>query len=116
MNVDPRVEAWVALQLSGIAPRPLAELLRAFGSPAAVLAATAAQRRAAVTTAAATNALVAAPDPELLTRTLAWLAADDASLIAWDDADYPRALLEIGDPPPAFFCLGRRDLLDRPAL
>ena len=115
MTVDPRIEAWVSLQLSGVAPRPLAQMLRAFGSPEAVLAATPAQRRAAVTSAGG-RATVTAPDPERVARTLAWLAQPDASLVAWDDADYPRALLEIGDAPPAFYCLGRRELLGRPAL
>ena len=115
MNVDARAEAWASLQLSGIAPRPLAELLRAFGSPEAVLAASRAQRRAAVTEPAGT-AMGAAPDRERLARTLAWLALPGASLVAWDDPDYPRALLEIGDPPPVFYCLGRRDLAARPAL
>jgi DNA processing protein len=32
-------------------------------------------------------------------------------LVAWDDPDYPGSLLEIGDPPPVFYCLGRRELL-----
>jgi len=115
MNVDARAGAWVALQLSGIAPRPLAELLRAFGSPEAVLAAPPARRRAAVTT-PGTKGLGAAPDPERLARTLAWLAEPSASLVAWDDPDYPRALLEIADPPPVFYCLGQRALLAGPAL
>ena len=115
MNVDPRIEAWVSLQLSGIAPRPLAQMLRALGTPEAVLAATPAQRRAAVS-APAGRTVVAAPDPERMARTLAWLAQPDASLVAWDDADYPRALLEIGDAPPAFYCLGRRDLVARSSL
>ena len=35
-------------------------------------------------------------------------------LVAWDDPDYPRPLLEIGDPPPVFYCLGRRELLAAP--
>lgn len=115
MTVEPRVEAWVRLQLSGIAPRPLAQLLRAFGGPEALLAATPAQRRAALT-APAGSATITAADPERLAHTLAWLAAPGASLVAWDDADYPRALLEIGDAPPVFYCLGRRELLGRPAL
>ena len=95
MNVDARVEAWVSLQISGIAPRPLAELLGAFGSAQAVLAASPAQRRAFVTGPAG-KAMGAAPDRERLARTLAWLAEPEASLVAWDDSDYPRPLLEIG--------------------
>ena len=116
MNADPRAEAWASLQLSGIAPRPLADLLRAFGSPEAVLAASPAQRRAALTEPTTAGAMGTVPDRDRLARTLAWLAEPGASLVAWDDADYPRALLEIADPPPVFYCLGRRELLTRPAL
>ena len=36
-------------------------------------------------------------------------------LIAWGDPDYPAPLLEIGDPPPVLYCMGRRDLLRQPA-
>jgi DNA processing protein len=45
-----------------------------------------------------------------------WLAEPGHELVALDDADYPRPLLEIGDPPPLLYCLGRRELLARPAL
>src|SRR5882672_11233801 len=34
--------------------------------------------------------------------------------ITWDDPDYPRALLDIGHPPPVLFHIGRRELLNRP--
>lgn len=114
MNVDARAEAWVRLQLTGIGPRPLVDLLRRFGGPEAVLAATPAQRRAVVPANSA-RLIDARPDPDLLAATLAWLALPDHGLVAWDDADYPPALLEIGDPPPMFYCLGRRELLTRPA-
>ena len=53
MNVDSRALAWVRLDVCGVAPRPLAELLRAFGSPEAVVAATSAQRRKVVSASAA---------------------------------------------------------------
>jgi DNA processing protein len=115
MDLDSRIEAWAALQIAGIAPRPLAQLLRAFGSAEAVLAATPAQRAAASGRDRAAAAL-GTPDPERLARTLDWLAQPGASLVAWDDTDYPGALLEIGDPPPVFYCLGRRELLARPSL
>ena len=99
MNLDPRAEAWATLQVSGISPRPLLSLLRAFGSPEAVLAATPSQRRGAVD-APAGRSLDPHPEPGTLRRTLAWLATPDASLVALDDADYPAALLETADPPP----------------
>ena len=115
MKVDARVEAWVRLQVSGVGPRPLADLLRAFGSPGAVVAATHAQRRRIVPTLAA-KALDGAPDANQYAATLTWLEATDHDLVALDDPDYPASLLEIGDPPPVFYCLGRRELLRRPAL
>ena len=115
MNVDARAEAWARLHVSGIGPRPLAALLRAFGSPEAVLATSPGHRRRAVG-AASVESLDVAPDAERLARTLAWLTQADASLVAWDDAEYPAALLEIGDPPPVLFCRGDRDLLTHPAL
>ena len=115
MHVDARAQSWAALALAGVGPRPLVQLLRAFGDPEAVLAATPAQRRAVVTAPAAA-ALDAGPDPDRLAATFAWLAGDGHGFLAWDDADYPPALLEIADPPPILFCLGRRELLARPAL
>ena len=110
MNVDQRAEAWARVQLSGVAPRPLVALLRAFGSPEGVLAASSAQRRRHVSSGAAAL-LEAAPDRTRLAATLQWLGEPGHGLVAWDDPDYPRALIEIGDPPPVFYCHGRRDLL-----
>lgn len=116
MDIDARASAWVALQISGIGPRPLLELLRTLGSPEAVLAATPAQRRAIVTV-SHRGELDLTSDDKRLEAALEWLAdTPDASLVAWDDPDYPAALLEIHDPPPVFYCRGRRDLLSRPAL
>ncbi len=114
MDVDARAEDWVRLSLCGLGPAPLVALLRAFGTASAVFAATSARRRAVVPANAAAQ-LDAGPDPERLAASLAWLAGSGHSLIAWDDADYPRALLEIGDPPPVLYCLGNRSLLALPA-
>ena len=114
MNVDARAEAWAALQLSGIAPRPLVELLRAFGSPEAVLAASAGAAPRTRCTEPATPRALGSRAGSRAARAHARLArASPAPRSSrWDDADYPRALLEIGDPPPVFYCLGRRELLD----
>lgn len=115
MKIDPRTEAWVRLQVAGIGPRPLAAMLRAFGSPEAVLAASVTQRRAAIAATGVRNLELVA-DPARLAAALAWLESTvDASLVAWDDPDYPPALLETADPPPVFYCRGRRELLVRPA-
>ena len=115
MKVDARALAWVRLDVCGVGPRPTADLLRAFGDPEAVVAATPAQRRKVVTAAAA-KLLDAGPDPSRLAAALAWLEAPGHDLVALDDTDYPRSLFEIGDPPTVFYSMGRRELLARPAL
>ena len=114
MIVDSRVEAWATLQAVGIAPRALVDLLRSLGGPEAILAASPAQRRRTAPAAVAA-ALEAGPEPARLAASLGWLAQPGSDLVAWDDADYPAALLQIADPPPVLFCLGRRELLGRPA-
>src|SRR5436190_12437568 len=113
MIVDARAEAWARLQLAGLAPRPLFDLLRAFGSAQGVLDATPAQRRRHVPPDAAAL-LDSAPDAARLDATLAWLREPGHELIAWDDPGFPRALLEIADPPPVFYAQGRRALLAGP--
>jgi DNA processing protein len=37
-------------------------------------------------------------------------------LVAWDHPEYPKALLEISDPPALLYCVGRIELLNRPGL
>ena len=115
MTVDARTAAWVRLQVSGVGPRPLADLLRAFGGPEAVLRASPAQRRKVIPASAAA-VIDRAPDPERLAAALAWLESYPHGVVALDDADYPPLLLEVGDPPPVFYCLGRRELLARPGI
>jgi DNA processing protein len=114
MIIDARAEAWVSLYARAVPARALVELLRAFGDPVALLAATPAARQRAAPAAAAKFA-AATLDAALRERTQTWLAAPGHDLVAWDDVDYPPALLELGDPPPVLFCLGRRELLTRPA-
>ena len=108
-------EAWATLSLKALPHQALVALLRAFGDPASVLAATRAQLGAVVPDAIA--ARVQQPvAPESLAATHEWLADPTHEIIAWDDPDYPRALLDLGHAPPALFFVGRRELLNRPAL
>ena len=114
MALDPRSLAWATLAHKSLPQRALVALLRAFGDPATILGATHAQLSRVVASAAAD--LARAPIPaEALELTSRWLDAPDHHLIAWDDADYPRALFELPDAPPALFYMGRRELLGRPA-
>lgn len=116
MEIDARVEAWASLQLlPGLSARALVPLLKAFGGPVEVLAASRTSLGKWVPPElAAAISHGAAPDE--LGRTLAWLAERGHSLLAWDDPAYPRALLTITDPPPVLFYTGQLELLNRPAL
>lgn len=116
MDIDARVEAWASLQLlPGVSARALFALLKNFGGPAEVLAASPASL-ARIVPAEIAAAIGRGPDRAALARTLAWLREAGNALIAWDDAAYPRALLTISDPPPALYFRGRSELLNRPAL
>lgn len=108
--------AWLALCLArGVSPSTVRNLLARFGSPAAVFA----QSQASLGTVVArkdVDALLAEQDSGRVRAALTWLEAPDNHLVTLADEDYPRALLEIGDPPPLLYLKGRRDLLGAPAL
>ncbi|MHB8916047.1 MAG: DNA-processing protein DprA [Thiobacillus sp.] len=107
---------WLKLSLTpGIGDRTLTQLVTAFGSPEAVLASGRNALTAYLTT-KQIEALLAGPDIALLAQTEEWLAQEGHSLMTLADADYPAYLREIADPPPLLYCLGRRELLNRPCL
>ena len=116
MDIDERVEAWASLQLlPGLSARALVPLLKAFGGPAEILAASRASLGKWVPAELA-SAIARGADPAELARTLASLGAPGHALLAWDDPAYPRALLTIADPPPVLHYAGKLELLNRPAL
>ncbi len=108
-------EAWATLAQKALPQEGLVTLLRAFGGPAAILAATRAQLEAWVLEALAARVLEPLPEGTLA-RMRTWLADPGHELIAWDDADYPQALLPLGHAPPVLYFVGERALLNRPAL
>ena len=115
MAVDPRSLAWAELAHKRVSQRTLVALLRQFGDPRAILDASVAELSRAVPPPAAASITSAVP-AAALDATRRWL--DDAAhhLIAWDDADYPRALLEIGHAPPVLFYIGARSRLNHRSL
>ena len=116
MQIDARVEAWASLQqVPGLSPRALFALLKAFGGPADVLAASRASLSKVVAPELAA-AVVRGADPSELERTLSWAREPGHALLAWDDPAYPQALLTIIDPPPILYCIGDSSFLSRPAL
>ena len=51
-----------------------------------------------------------------VSQALEWSRAPAHALVTLDHPDYPKALLEISDPPGLLYCVGRPDLLNRPGL
>lgn len=106
--------AWAALADAAL-PTPVAvALLQALGSPQAVLSAPRGRIAAIAGADAATR--IATRDPAREDAARAWLDDPAHRLVAWDDDDYPRALLELHDPPLALYAIGRVELLARPAI
>jgi len=109
-------DAWLRLALApGVGNTSLIRLLTAFGSPEAVLASGRAALAAHLSRAQC-DALLAEPDAAQLDAAHAWLAQPGNSLMTLADADYPKTLLEIADPPAMLYCKGQRSLLSQPCL
>ncbi|MGE5088566.1 MAG: DNA-protecting protein DprA, partial [Candidatus Levyibacteriota bacterium] len=113
MPADSHTLAWAGLAARTLPQRALVALLRSFGGPEAVLSASRAQLSRTVAPAIVDRVLAPAPGADL-ESVAHWLEDPAHSLIAWDDSDYPRALLDVGDAPPVLFHVGRRDLLNAP--
>ena len=113
MPLDARVDAWARLALCQLQSRTITALLGKFGSAERIFSATRAQLTVATSPAIASR--IQAP-ASLLEATRQWLDHPDHQLVAWDDPDFPRSLLDLGDAPPVLFFMGRRELLNRPAL
>lgn len=109
-------EAWLALDLiPGLGGEGARRLLKRFGSPAAALTQSAGVL-AQVLERNAASAVAGGPDPARLDASLTWLDAPDNHLLTLADEDYPRALLEIADPPVVLYLKGQRELLAQPGL
>ena len=116
MVVDESLKAWLTLSLTrGLGGTGARRLLKEFGSPEAVLSASIASLKSLV------NADVAAQlgqgmNEEALVPTLAWLEDDNNGILTLADANYPKALFNIPDPPLLLYVKGRQELLNANSL
>lgn len=116
MSDDVSLKAWLALSLTrGLGGEGARRLLKEFGSPDAVLAASIGSLRTIVNSDVAAAITNGVPD-DLLAPTLAWLEDDRNHIVTLADSDYPQALLNITDPPLLLYVKGSLDLLNRTAL
>ncbi|RQR43186.1 DNA-protecting protein DprA [Burkholderia sp. Bp9015] len=108
------LRAWLQLaHAPGISPAVLHALLDAFGSPAALLAASD-RAIGAASSAAAARAVRASERDDLDACTdaaLAWLDTPGNAIVTLNDPVYPPRLRDLHDPPPLLYVKGRLDLL-----
>lgn len=113
---DQAIEAWVALSLiDGIGSVTLCQLLRRFGSPNAVFAASHAQLTEIVDNKIA-SCIAKGLDENAVAPTLAWLSRPHNHIITLADSTYPKALLETPNPPAILYAKGNLNCLQLPCL
>ena len=109
---------WVRLNLThGIGPAGALNLLRAFGVPEQIFAATHAQLTQVVGAALATRLI--APDDETdaaVDAALQWETQPQNHLLTLSDPEYPQRLLEISDPPALLYVTGNIAALSAPGI
>jgi DNA processing protein len=116
MVVDASLKAWLALSLTrGLGGESARRLLKEFGSPDAVFAASISSLRSVVKADVAAEISKGIAD-DAIAPALAWLEDSNNHVITLADSDYPQALLNIPDPPLLLYVKGRLDLLNRSAL
>ena len=109
---DARLRAWVALAHAHLPQATLVALLREAGDAETLLGQAPRMGDAGRALAQA----IAAIPAEASAATLKWLETPEHRLVTWEDADYPQALLAVGEAPPVLFQMGRRELMNRPAV
>ena len=116
MPLDDDLAAWLRLSLTpGLHGDALRRLLTAMGSPQQILAASRAALAPHVPAPVATAIQTGVPE-DVLATAAAWLDDTANRIVTLADAEYPRQLLQIPDPPPLIYAKGRLDLLNRPGL
>ncbi len=116
MKHDPGLASWLQLTLTpGLSAATMRELLRRFGLPETFITAQRAQLSRLLPS-AALEALYSDQVARAVERAQQWAQVPDHAIVTLADAAYPKLLLEIGDPPPLLYAVGRLELLERPAL
>ncbi len=116
MHDDAELAAWIRLTLvPGLGDQTLRRLLGALGLPSQVIASGMTAVAAAVGLPLAQRVFAETNDAAVA-RALEWAAQPGNRILTLADAEYPRRLLEIPDPPALLYCRGDVALLSRPSL
>jgi DNA processing protein len=113
---EDEIASWVGLSLiPGLGDESYRKLLRAFGEPKQIYAASYASLSAVVGK-SVVEGIRRGVDPDQLAPFFSWLGNPHNHIVTLADAEYPQALLQIPDPPPLLYVKGRLDLLNQPAM
>ena len=115
MTPDPGLASWLQLTLTpGLGASTIRKLLRQFGLPQSVIAKK--RELAAYAAPEALEALHSEAVRAQVDRALRWAGEPGHFIITLADEFYPRALLEIADPPSLIYARGRIELVQRSCL
>jgi DNA processing protein len=116
VTFDVSLKAWLALSLiRGLGGERARRLLKEFGSPDAVFAASISSLKSIVKADVAAEISKGIVD-DAIAPALVWLEDSNNHIVTLADSDYPQALLNIPDPPLLLYVKGRLDLLNQSAL
>jgi DNA processing protein len=111
-----RLAAWLRLTLTpGLGGETQRALLKRFGSPEQIYAASR-SGLAAVVSEKAADRLLNTDNAAAVDAALAWAAQPGSRILTLGDAAYPPQLLETPDPPTVLYVRGRVELLSRPCV
>ncbi len=107
---------WISLStVHGLGAQTFCLLLKTFGSPANVYAATTKQLKEVVSDKIAT-AIAQGINEQAIADASQWLSNSNNHLVTLADPHYPKALLEITDPPPFLYAKGNLTLLSQASI
>lgn len=112
------LRCWSTLhRVPGLGAHAVAALLEGLGSVEAIFEAPRSQLESLLGRAAGQiDAILAQPDAPALEQDLAWLAQPGHHILTFADADFPRLLREIAQPPILLFIAGDKNILARAQL
>ena len=107
---------WIGLSKThGLGAQTFCELLKVFGNPRNIYAASSQQLKAVVAENIATE-ISRGINEEALAESMRWLSLENNFLVTLADPHYPKSLLEITDPPPVLYAKGKLALLNQPSI
>jgi len=107
---------WISLSLThGLSTQSFCQLLKIFGNPHNIYAASLKQLKSVVSDSIA-NQIRHGIDDRVEAESIHWLSQGNNHLVTLADTSYPKALLEIADPPPLLYAKGNLALLNQPSI